>query len=422
MDDPAEPPVSNRQPPAAGDGTWVPIPVTVGKATTYIDRPLRPDGYLDYLEAARRLGRAGVTAETNAAVLIFLAIGSSHIDAEFREEYFRRLDMPTPPADGDYFVDMKEFAASRDIDIGYDEDRALIATTYDREWTREDSSLVADWLAANESPLSLFAEASRRSHFHLPLVAKETDNALDQVVPPPFTPIRGAVRALRQRAMLHVGEGRLRDAEADLLTIHRLADLLRQGTTWTTSLVGTAFQGIACEGDVVLAYFGQELPAIGLSVALLAGIAIPIVVGGSAPLGRYLALDARRLYGGPLGLTALAMTVGGFTTLTLALVVEGVPTFSARAWLLIIWLAAINAALTYTLWTQAQRTLRAVEASVLADLTVILIAVVGWLVLEETLAPIQIGGLVLAVAGVFLVQLAPMLRGKRSTADPTPAP
>jgi drug/metabolite transporter (DMT)-like permease len=180
--------------------------------------------------------------------------------------------------------------------------------------------------------------------------------------------------------------------------------------------------GIAVLVGGVVAYFGLELPAIGLSVALLAGIAIPIVVGGSARLGRYLALDARRLYGGPLGLTAVAMTVGGFTTLALALAFEGVPTFSTRAWLLIIWLAAINTALTYTLWTHTQRTLRAVEASVLGDLTVILIAVMGWLVLEESLGPIQIGGLLLAVAGVFLVQLAPVLRGRRSAHDPAPAP
>ena len=82
--------------------------------------------------------------------------------------------------------------------------------------------------------------------------------------------------------------------------------------------------------------------------------------------------------------------------------------------LLIVWLAAVNTAFTYTLWTQIQRTLRAVESSVLADLTVILIAVLGWAVLDESLGALEIAGLLLAVAGVFLVQLAPTLRGRRS--------
>ena len=178
--------------------------------------------------------------------------------------------------------------------------------------------------------------------------------------------------------------------------------------------------GVLIVGVVV--YFGLELPEVGVSVPLLAGIAIPVIVGGSARLGRHLALDARRLFGGPLGLTALAMTAGGLTTLLLALVLEGVPTFSLRAWLLIVWLAAVNTALTYTLRTQTKRTLRAVESSVLGDLTVILIAALGWLVLEEALDPVQVGGLLVAVGGVFLVQLAPTLGGRRSTIDTPPSP
>ena len=172
----------------------------------------------------------------------------------------------------------------------------------------------------------------------------------------------------------------------------------------------------------VVAYFGLELPAAGLSPALLAGISIPIVAGVGFRLGRYLAIDARRLYGGPLGLTAVAMASGGITLLVLALALEGAPAFGLRAWLLILWLAVVNTALTYTLWTHTQRTLRAVEASVLGDLTVILIAIIGWLVLDEALEPLQVVGLVAAVAGVFLVQLAPTLRRRRSATSTAPSP
>ena len=178
--------------------------------------------------------------------------------------------------------------------------------------------------------------------------------------------------------------------------------------------------GVLIVGVVV--YFGLGLPETGASLALLAGISIPIVVGGSARLGRHLAVDVRRTFGGPLGLTALAMTAGGVTTLMLALVLEGVPAFSPRAWLLIVWLAAVNTALTYTMWTQIQRTLRAVESSVLADLTVILVAVLGWVVLDESLGPLEVAGLLLAVAGVLLVQLSPALRGRRSVVGPPPQP
>lgn len=172
----------------------------------------------------------------------------------------------------------------------------------------------------------------------------------------------------------------------------------------------------------VVAYFGLELPAMGWSVALLAGISIPIFAGIGFRLGRYLAIDARRFYGGPLGLTAVAMAFGGVTLLLVALIVEGLPSFGLRAWLFITWLALVNTALTYTVWTHTQRTLRAVEASALSDLTVILIAVIGWLVLDESLGLVQLAGLVAAVAGVFLVQLAPTLRRRRSASGPMPTP
>ena len=172
----------------------------------------------------------------------------------------------------------------------------------------------------------------------------------------------------------------------------------------------------------VVVYFGLEMPATDATPAMLAGISIPIVVGGSVRLGRSLAVDAGRLFGGPLGLTAMAMSIGGVATLVLALAVEGLPSFSPAGLLLIVWLAAINTALTYTLWTQTQRTLRAIESSVLADLTVILVAVLGWVVLDESLDAVQVAGLLLAVAGVFLVQLAPTLRGRDAVSDTPGAP
>lgn len=168
--------------------------------------------------------------------------------------------------------------------------------------------------------------------------------------------------------------------------------------------------GIAVLIGGVVAYFGIEATDEVPPGAWLAGIAIPLIIGGSARLGRHLAVRAQQKFGGPLGLTAMAMTVGGSSTLVLALLTEGVPSFSARAWLLILWLAAVNTALTYTLWTLTQRTLRAVEASVLADLTVIIIALLGWVVLDETLGLVQVAGLVLALLGVALVQFAPAIR------------
>jgi len=173
----------------------------------------------------------------------------------------------------------------------------------------------------------------------------------------------------------------------------------------------SAFQvgGIAVLITGVIVYFGLEAPSTGTTTGLLAGLSIPIVTGGAAILGRRVAVDSKD-YGGPTSMTAIAMLVGAAGTLMIALLTEGVPSFSPTAWLLIVWLAVINTALTYTLWAQSQRSLRAVESSVLGDLTVVQIALLGWVVLGEGLDFAQIVGIVLALSGVVLVQIAPVLR------------
>jgi drug/metabolite transporter (DMT)-like permease len=164
----------------------------------------------------------------------------------------------------------------------------------------------------------------------------------------------------------------------------------------------------------VAIYYGLQLPESGAMAATLAAVAIPVIIGAAVMLGRLAAVDSHRL-GGPLALTAVAMVTGAAATLALAFVIEGVPSFSLKVWLLILWLAVVNTALAYTLWAQSQRTLRAVESSVLGDLTVPFVALLGWVVLDEALGIAQIVGIALALTGVVIVQVAPTLRRRSAT-------
>ncbi len=161
----------------------------------------------------------------------------------------------------------------------------------------------------------------------------------------------------------------------------------------------------------VVVYFGLQAPPADTTTGLLAAASIPVVVGGAAVLGRRVAVGSSR-HGGPASMTAIAMLVGAAATLLIALLLEGVPSFSLTTWLLIAWLAVVNTALTYTLWAQSQRSLLAVESSVLGDLTVIQIALLGWVVLGESLGIEQVVGIMLALSGVVVVQIAPVLRAR----------
>lgn len=174
--------------------------------------------------------------------------------------------------------------------------------------------------------------------------------------------------------------------------------------------------GIAILIVGVATYFGLELPAKAAWPGVIAALVVTASVAGSARLGRNLAVDSGRAFGGVLGLTAVAMAAGALSTLLVAFILEGVPTLTPTALLYVAWLALINTAFAFTVWNFTLRTLTAVESSALADLTVIQIAILAWVFLGESLGWLEITGLGLALAGVLLVQLAPWLRRRTAPA------
>lgn len=167
----------------------------------------------------------------------------------------------------------------------------------------------------------------------------------------------------------------------------------------------------------VIVFFGLELPSAGSLPGVAAALVVALSIAGSARLGRTLAIDSPRAFGGVLGLTAIAMGVGAVATLAVAFVVEGIPSLSPTAWLIIGWLAVVNTAFAFTLWTHTMRTLTAVESTALANLMVVQIAVLAWLLLGEALDMLALVGLALALAGVSIVQLVPFYARRRRTAD-----
>jgi drug/metabolite transporter (DMT)-like permease len=88
------------------------------------------------------------------------------------------------------------------------------------------------------------------------------------------------------------------------------------------------------------------------------------------------------------------------------LATQGLPHLSWKSWGIIAWLAAINTAFAFTLWNHTLRRLTAVESSLINNTMLIQIALLAWVFLGESLSPKGITGIVVAAAGVLLVQLA----------------
>lgn len=108
----------------------------------------------------------------------------------------------------------------------------------------------------------------------------------------------------------------------------------------------------------------------------------------------------------PLLVTVVSMGVGSLLLLAVGFAVEGVPRLHLSGWVIITWLAVVNTALAFTIWNHTLRSLTAIESTLINNTMLVQIAILAWLFLGEPLGAREAVGLVLAVAGVLVVQLA----------------
>jgi drug/metabolite transporter (DMT)-like permease len=157
----------------------------------------------------------------------------------------------------------------------------------------------------------------------------------------------------------------------------------------------------------VLVYFYPVFVPTGQALGLiLAGITVcanaaASVLGRSVNRGNTIP---------PVAVTVISMGIGAILLLGTGLAVQGLPPLSWSSWAVIGWLAVVNTALAFTLWNITLRTLSAVESSIINNTMLIQIAVLAWLFLGEALTLVNVIGLCLAMVGVLIVQIAPILR------------
>lgn len=153
--------------------------------------------------------------------------------------------------------------------------------------------------------------------------------------------------------------------------------------------------------------------------ATTAGMVASLVALGAnvsaALLGRHV---NRRAEVSPIVVTALSMTVGAALLIVVGIVVEGIPSVSLRAWLIIVWLAVVNTAVAFTLWNLSLRRLLAVESASINNTMLIQIAILAWIFLNETPGTAALVGILLVSAGVFLTQAIGVARNKEEAASP----
>jgi hypothetical protein len=183
-------------------------------------------------------------------------MGPAQIHKDIRAQYFQLLGIAPLPEDGEYFLALDAYDRRINPDQDANADRKALweaqGAAMSRAWTHDEFPDIAGWLEANEKPLELIVEASKRPRRYDPLLATGEQPMLIAVLLPMIQQHREAARALTARAMLKLGDGRPDEAWDDLLACHRLARLSGHGATLVEMLVAIAIDGVAAVGDRAL--------------------------------------------------------------------------------------------------------------------------------------------------------------------------
>lgn len=165
--------------------------------------------------------------------------------------------------------------------------------------------------------------------------------------------------------------------------------------------------GVRTVAAAVIGALGVSLvvlrPGAGLdAVGVLAGL------GGAAAMSAGTVLTKRwgRPDGvGPLAFTGWQLTAGGLLIAPVALLAEGVPpTVDGGGLLGYGYLALVNTALAYALWFRGIGRLPATSVSLLGFLSTLSAAVIGWIALGQSMGPLQLTGMAVALGGTLLGQ------------------
>ena len=146
-------------------------------------------------------------------------------------------------------------------------------------------------------------------------------------------------------------------------------------------------------------YFAGEL---GFTVIGLAASIVGLVANAAAALiGR--GVNRRRDLS-PVVVTVASMMVGAVALMVVGITVEGVPSISARAWLIIGWLAAVNTAWAFTIWNRSLQGLSASESAAVNNTMLIQIGLLAWIFLDEAPGVFDLLGMGGVSVGVYLAQ------------------
>lgn len=137
-------------------------------------------------------------------------------------------------------------------------------------------------------------------------------------------------------------------------------------------------------------------------IGIAAGLAGALSMAAGTVLTRHWQPDVPALT-----FTAWQLTAGGLLLVPLAFMVEpSLPTLTGLNLLGFLWLGLVGGALTYIIWFRGVARLEPAAVASLGFLSPLVATLLGWLLLGQSLSPLQVVGFVTVLASVWMAQRA----------------
>lgn len=245
---------------AAEPTSTTPQPFTISQETTFFTSPISPDGFVDYATALNQRLGAGVTPATNAAVPLFELLGpGDDEDPHLRDEFFRRLGIPTPHekqfcSEWEYFEKLRgRELTGQELETLSNLEKKIAG----RPWQAEEFPELAAWLKEYGGALDIAVTAAERPHYFVPLSAAAGTPIWNQFA------LRSAVdlsflSGLKRRSALRIANQQADLAFEDAWAAIRLAAHSARGA-FLPDLVMGAYNLESATGAILL-WFERCLP------------------------------------------------------------------------------------------------------------------------------------------------------------------
>jgi len=177
----------------------------------------------------------------NAVNLLMIVFGPNALEPEVKRETYELLGLKKLPDNSPLFVSLEQFTEHLD---GVPADKALeraIEIQADlfecgaRLWSREELPQLGQYLDANAEAMTIIAAAARKPGYYAPLLSVEQPPRLLSAALNVERRLPFLSRMFAARALLHLQENDEAQCIADLMTCHKLAWNLAQGSPFDVS-------------------------------------------------------------------------------------------------------------------------------------------------------------------------------------------